>query len=120
MSSFTCYWCIYRNGVLIQVILNRMLLWSIVTLVFVMISSVVWYKYFPQLGQAIYIPQIYFVLQMFSLISMWFLPTVIVMKYKEIENRSFIISLSLLLPVVGGMFSYFLLRKYFSLKIKGS
>lgn len=97
--------------------LNRVLLFSIVTFVFVMTTIVIWLKFYPDLASAMHISKIYFVLQLISIILIWFLPTVIIVQHKDIENRGFIAVLSLLLPLVGGLFAYYLLRKHFSRKL---
>lgn len=41
----------------------------------------------------------------------WLLPVVIAVTNKNLEHRRLVIALSLLVPLVGGFMSYFLLRK---------
>lgn len=91
--------------------LDRILLFSIVLFVFSIISNAIRNILFPELYDNETISLSIGFISLASSLVMWILPAIIALIRKGIQNRMFVICLSLLLPVVGGFFSYFLIRK---------
>ena len=91
--------------------LDRILLFSIVLFVFSIMSNAIRNILFPELYDNETISLSIGFISLASCLVMWILPSIIALIRKEMQNRMFVICLSLLLPVVGGFFSYFLIRK---------
>lgn len=69
--------------------------------------------YFPESYANQSISVVFVCIITIAIIVMLILPTVISLRTKELLNRKTIICLSLMLPIFGGFFSYFLLRNHY-------
>ena len=90
--------------------LDRILLFSIMLFVYSIMSNAIKNILFPELYDNETISLSIAFISLASSLVMWILPAIIALIRKEIQNRMFVICLSLLLPVVGCFFSYFLIR----------
>ncbi|MEZ8822887.1 hypothetical protein AB6E04_00915 [Vibrio amylolyticus] len=91
--------------------LNNVLLLSIVVFFLAILSNTLRNIYFPELYDNESLSLVIASILLVATLIIWLLPAVIAFTRKDMENRIFIICLSLFLPLVGGFFSYFLLRK---------
>lgn len=84
---------------------------AIVTFFLAIFCNAVLSNYGPeQLGNTLTGWAIYIV-TLVCIIIIWWFPAIISLRNKEMENRGYIAFISLLLPLVGGILAYFLIRK---------
>ncbi len=84
---------------------------SIISFFFCILMNVVGIYIAPVILKDLDIATFFLWLMIVSTFSIWLLPILIAWRRKEIRDRKFIMCLSFFLPLVGGFFSYFLIRK---------
>ncbi len=84
---------------------------SIISFFFCILMNIVGVYIAPVILKNLDIATFFLCLMIISTLSIWLLPVFIAWRRKEMQDRVFIMSLSLFLPLVGGFFSYFLIRK---------
>lgn len=90
--------------------LRRVHLFAIVAFFLCFLMNAVRIKFFPQLVGNEYVSLSILSVLVISILLLWFVPVVRCFSAKELDNKLVIVCLSLFLPVVGGFFSYFLLK----------
>ncbi|OEE58674.1 hypothetical protein [Vibrio splendidus] len=92
--------------------LSNLLLFSLFLFVVTILLNALKNVFFPELYGDYLISLTFYMALVFSTVMIWLLPVFIALTRKDLENRFFVLFLSLLLPLVGGFFSYFLIKKY--------
>ncbi len=88
----------------------RLLKYSMITFAFSLFIRLIGQEFFPEIVNKESVSWFFLWLTVGSVFFTSFTPIVIAIIDKSMKNRVFIIALSLLLPFVGGFFSYFLIK----------